>query len=291
MVEGVAGSMNTTCYLCGSSKYTKRPGSVRNNKELEVRECSTCSLVYLSSFEHINKSFYEDSGMHATAVDIDAWIRETDHDDNRRFDFLQRAITNKSVLDFGCGVGGFLLKARSIASHVAGIELERRLKPWFEKNNLTVSESIDSVPDAYDVITAFHVVEHLADPKKIIQSLAQRLNSGGEIIIEVPSSTDALLTIYNNEAFSHFTYWECHLFLFNDHTLRMLAAQAGLKVKYIKQVQRYPLSNHLYWLAQDKPGGHKQWAFFDSQKLNEAYEASLASIGACDTIIASFIVD
>lgn len=68
----------------------------------------------------------------------------------------------------------------------------------------------------------------------------------------------------------------------------MLAEQAGLKINYIKQIQRYPISNHLYWLAKGSPGGHKEWHFLDSPEMNAAYEKQLASISVCDTILGSF---
>lgn len=69
--------------------------------------------------------------------------------------------------------------------------------------------------------------------------------------------------------------------------MKDLINQSGLKINWIKQVQRYSLSNHLYWLSKGKPGGHKIWAFFDDKSLDEAYSHQLASIGKCDTIMAS----
>ena len=56
----------------------------------------------------------------------------------------------------------------------------------------------------------------------------------------------------------------------------------------IEQFQRYPLSNHLYWLSQGKPGGHKLWSFLDSPILKQTYADSLARIGQCDTLIGWF---
>ena len=105
-------------------------------------------------------------------------------------------------------------------------------------------------------------------------------------MIEVPSSEDALLTLYDSDMFQRFTYWSQHLFLFNAETLRILAAQAGLRVVSIQQFQRYPLSNHLHWLSRNLPGGHQHWSFLDTPALTEAYAASLAAVGKCDTIIA-----
>ena len=276
------------CYLCDGTEFNKRPGSVRDRSQLEILECASCGLVFLSSFDHIHEDFYENSGMHGGQVDMDAWLKETAWDDERRFNYLRKTLENKSVLDFGCGVGGFLLKARSTAHHVMGIELEARLQPHFKTNGLEVFQSIDGLPSdqRFDVITAFHVVEHLEDPANMLQQLATRL-SGGRIIIEVPSSADALLTLYENAPFSEFTYWRCHLYLFNAANLPLLAKKAGLKLEYVSHIQRYPLSNHLYWLAKGKPGGHQLWSFLDSKELSSTYEARLASLGMTDTLMAS----
>ena len=130
------------------------------------------------------------------------------------------------------------------------------------------------------------MVEHLSDPIAMLKTLATKFSDKGSMIVEVPSSEDALLTLYDSAAFQHFTYWSQHLFLFNSETLRRLAKQAGLRIVSIKQYQRYSLSNHLHWLSQGKPGGHKIWNFLDSPDLNEAYANSLAAIGKCDTLIA-----
>jgi hypothetical protein len=105
------------------------------------------------------------------------------------------------------------------------------------------------------------------------------------MIIEVPGSDDALLTLYENSAFQNFTYWSQHLFLFNAQTMAELVKQAGLKLNWIKRIQRYSLSNHLYWLAKSKSGGHQKWSFLNNDKLNAEYENQLASIGKTDTII------
>jgi hypothetical protein len=64
--------------------------------------------------------------------------------------------------------------------------------------------------------------------------------------------------------------------------------KAGYKINYIKQFQRYGLSNHLYWLSKNNPGGHQKWSFLDSEELYGAYSAALAKINKCDTIIGSF---
>jgi len=175
--------------------------------------------------------------------------------------------------------------AKPVAQSVAGVELERRVAHYWG-SRLVIHPALDEVTETFDVVTAFHVVEHLADPRGFLRKLGDLLVSGGRLVVEVPSADDALLTLYQSNDFQRFTYWSQHLYLFNVQTLQMLVKQAGLKVVAVEQVQRYPLSNHLHWLSRGAPGGHKRWGFLDSPELHAAYTASLSAVGKCDTLIA-----
>jgi 2-polyprenyl-3-methyl-5-hydroxy-6-metoxy-1,4-benzoquinol methylase len=178
--------------------------------------------------------------------------------------------------------------AAQSARKVSGVELEEALQFSFKERRLNVFSSLKKAQEQnerYDVITAFHVVEHLKNPKKILKDLSDCLTEDGEMIIEVPNSDDALLTLYESKSFQNFTYWSQHLFLFNKETMAELIKQAGLKLNWIKYVQRYPLSNHLYWLAKGKPGGQKVWGIMNNDILDKEYESQLSNIGKTDTII------
>jgi 2-polyprenyl-3-methyl-5-hydroxy-6-metoxy-1,4-benzoquinol methylase len=278
--------LNMNCYLCNHADHHARKGVVRDDPLLEIVECTNCGLVALDSFEHIQAGHYEKSGMHGEALPpMTSWLHETEQDDNRRFNMLKSMLPNKKLLDFGCGAGGFLNKAQHLADTAAGIELEQRVREYWE-DRVTIHPDLKSAGEGYDLITAFHVVEHLPDPRNMLKTLASMLAENGRLVIEVPSSEDALLTLYDSEAFQSFTYWSQHLFLFNAETLRRLAEQAGLRIVTIQQFQRYPLSNHLHWLSHGKPGGHQKWAFLDSPELSNAYANALAAMGKCDTLIA-----
>lgn len=274
------------CNLCKSKNYKKREGSVRDNKDLEIFECCDCGLVFLSQDNHIDETFYENSNMHQI-FDFNKWRNETLVDDTRRFEFLKISMQNKKVLDFGSGNGGFLKLTKNISKEVLGVELEKAIIPFYKEENIPLENSLDNISEKFDIITSFHVIEHIKEPLIILEKLKKLLEDNGNLIIEVPNANDALLTIYENEAFSNFTYWSCHLYLYTHHTLNLLAKQAGFEVEFIKHIQRYPLSNHLYWLSKNRPGGHEKWGnFFDSNELTKAYENQLASLGATDTIIA-----
>jgi 2-polyprenyl-3-methyl-5-hydroxy-6-metoxy-1,4-benzoquinol methylase len=246
-----------------------------------------CGLVALESHDHIAPGHYEGSGMHdGSPVSMESWLRDTEQDDQRRLEMLKALLVSRRVLDVGCGAAGFLRKAQSLAREVVGVEPEARVREFYG-DSLTLYRDIESVLEGeYDLVTAFHVVEHLPDPRSALAAFRKLLAGGGRVVIEVPSSEDALLTLYDCDAFQRFTYWSQHLYLFNAETLRRLAVQAGLQIVSIEQFQRYPLSNHLHWLSQHRPGGHAIWSFLNSPSLREAYAAALAAIGKCDTLIA-----
>ena len=275
-----------SCYLCNSSHYRLREGEVRDRPEIEILQCQSCGLVSLASTAHIKPEFYEKSGMHgAEPTPIEVWLKDTEWDDRRRFDMVKAMLPNKRLLDFGCGAAGFLQRAESLAAEVTGVELESRVRDyWAEKINIV--PSVEQAGRGYDLITAFHVVEHLPDPRAMLNKLGSSLKPKGRMIVEVPSADDALLTLYDCTAFQRFTYWSQHLFLFTAHTLERLALQAGLRVVAVQSYQRYPLSNHLHWLSRGKPGGHQSWVFLDTPELASAYANTLAALGKTDTLIA-----
>ena len=284
------------CYLCGSGSASIRKGHARDDEMLVPLECNQCGLVRLSSFDHITNSFYSDSHMHdCQPCDPELELRQNAEDTQRRFSQFKDILAGKNLLDIGCGAGGFLLKARSISASVVGVEPERRLFTIFNEKKLDVYLSIEAVPTVFkpDIITMFHVLEHIPDPLAMLIKIRNRFFSGANrggrrVIIEVPNASDALLTLYSSDEFSRFTYWSCHLYLFTENNLETLGGKAGFKAVKVMQYQRYPLANHLYWLAKGKPGGHIVWDFLNRENLMSAYADALSSHKACDTIIGIF---
>lgn len=123
------------CYLCGSEKYEEVQGKVRDNNKLKILKCSNCGLVFLDSFDHINETFYNNSQMRKGDINKE-WIthiNECSIDDSRRAEWIKPMITNKSILDFGCGGGGFLLKIKHLTSIVEGIEKDNYFRNILEK--------------------------------------------------------------------------------------------------------------------------------------------------------------
>jgi len=58
-----------------------------------------------------------------------------------------------------------------------------------------------------------------------------------------------------------------------------------MEINYLKHIQRYSLSNHIWWLMEGKPGGQKIMSFLNDEKLMKEYERTLADMEVTDTIL------
>jgi len=188
-----------------------------------VLECNNCSLVFLSSFDYISPEHYINSKMHdGKNLNYDSWLELSENDYRRRFNYLKDKITYKTLLDFGCGLGGLLNLASQISINISGIELEKVLQLKFKERSLNLVNNINEAIESnscWEIITAFHVLEYTKDPIKVLKDLSLLLDKNGELIIEVPNINEALLTFYNNKAFKDFHFWSNHLFMFSAKSL------------------------------------------------------------------------
>ena len=276
----------THCYLCGAQEAHKIHHGVRGGEIIDVLKCVQCGLVRLSETVDDVDGFYSSSGMRTDETNDLKQIRLVSRvDDERRFRYTERMIEGKNIIDFGCGDGGYLMRAAHVAASVTGVELEDAMRTALTKEGFRCFSSIQEAGRA-DIITLFHVLEHLEDPLYYLEEFRKHLTPDGMLMIEVPNADDALLSLYGCTAFADFTYWICHIYLYTLSTLRLLVEQADYEVVFMRQIQRYPLSNHLYWLSKGKPGGHYKWAFLEDADTDGTYGDMLARLGIADTIIA-----
>lgn len=217
-------------------------------------------------------------------ISWETWVRETRLDDDRRYSVLKDVCNGKRVLEFGCGHGGFLRRIRNVALEVAGVELMDEARERIAEDGINTYKYLEEVDGKYDVVCMFMVIEHLNEPDIILENLYGVLKLGGTLICETPNSNDALISKYGCAAFEDFTYWSEHVMLFDSGTLEILMLRNGFKTMLNTQIQRYPLPNHLYWLAKGKPGGHVKWDVFNDTELNGIYGNLLANMKMADTL-------
>ncbi|MDE1466891.1 class I SAM-dependent methyltransferase [Aurantiacibacter sp. D1-12] len=238
---------------------------------------------YVGQEEYASGS-YRDSDFYTGRVDF-----ERVSDCQRRVSSYQQFYVGKAIADFGCGAGDFLRAVRDNCASVVGIELQEDYVANMRENGIDCVRDLDDIDDnSLDVIFSFHAIEHLPDPVAIITALKQKLRPGGRMILEVPHAGDLLLRQdLDCEEFRKFTLWSQHLVLHTRASFEALLLHCGMQDVIVEGVQRYPLSNHLQWLAKGKPGGHRsQLTAMESPVLLDAYANALRKIDATDTITA-----
>ena len=275
------------CKLCNCNNFKERNGKIRSNSSIKankILECLNCSLVFLNDDSHISESFYEESSMDSRANNLEEWRLDTFSDDLRRYDLLKHEIKGSKIIDVGSGNGNFVKLCSNISKEAYGLEIEEKYHKDFQKENLKIFSNRNEINFRLDLVVTFHVIEHVDDPIKFLQSLLNFLKPGGKLYIETPNSNDALLKLYNLTAFKNFIYWDNHLILFNYKSFEYLCNRfSGIKFKSFP-VQRYGVSNHLYWLINKKPGGNKIWKFLGNKTINNLYKNFLYKLGMNDTL-------
>ncbi|MGH7361217.1 MAG: class I SAM-dependent methyltransferase [Candidatus Methylomirabilales bacterium] len=136
------------------------------------------------------------------------------------------------LLDVGCGSGKFLRQMGAVGWRLTGIEVDaeaaaraREVTP-----NVFVGDPTEApFPEgSFDLITAFHVIEHLPDPLGALRNLVRWLAPGGLLIVEVPNAAGWGARLFGR-------YWSGldfprHLVHFTPATMTLMVEKAGGRV-------------------------------------------------------------
>lgn len=95
------------------------------------------------------------------------------------------------LLDFGCGNGAFMQHSARLGWQVIGVDVDPQVVAAGRKRGLDIRpgglDALDGVADSFDAVTASHVIEHVADPKRMLASFFRVLRPGGFIYIDTPN--------------------------------------------------------------------------------------------------------
>jgi 2-polyprenyl-3-methyl-5-hydroxy-6-metoxy-1,4-benzoquinol methylase len=265
---------------------------VRDRDDVRVMICRRSGVIFTAPLAGA------DPGSTETAAGFEYWgasnrleaLRGCADDDRRRARQFETQIGDRRWLDFGTGVGGVLELLAGAARECWGVEKQPGPRESLVALGLRVVASLDEVPDDhFDVITLFHVLEHLDDPVDTLRVIHRKLRRGGTLLVEVPHARDFLISSLALDAFMRFTFWSEHLILHTRQSLETFLKSAGFDRVEIEGLQRYPLANHLRWLRDGVPGGHRDWAHLRREDLDAAYASLLASLDRTDTLVAHAI--
>jgi len=261
----------------------------RDKDNLKVWKDLNSGIIYIDDFYTGDETYIDGSYRNDKSVELNSGKPdfERNEDAQRRFASNLKFVSGKKIADYGCGSGDFLKLVQPYCDEVIGVELQQDYIDKLNADGIQCTDDIENISDkSLDGIVSFHVFEHLPNPLETLSLLARKVVSGGKILIEVPHANDFLLSVVNCEEFKQFTLWSQHLILHTRESLFKMLNYVGLEDIQIEGVQRYPLSNHLNWLANGKAGGHKSLlSLLESDQLFDAYKNSLARIDATDTLV------
>jgi 2-polyprenyl-3-methyl-5-hydroxy-6-metoxy-1,4-benzoquinol methylase len=96
--------------------------------------------------------------------------------------------TEKTILDIGAGTGDFLKSAQKDGWKIHGIEPNKQARLKALTKEITLKESLaDITKEKFDVITLWHVLEHLPDFENEINNIQKKLKQNGYLVIAVPN--------------------------------------------------------------------------------------------------------
>lgn len=140
-----------------------------------------------------------------------------------RITFLKETIdtNNKTLLDIGAGGGEFVYLASVNGFNATGIEPNKGYSEYAKKEYSVEIKTmmLDDVKSASaDIVTLFHVFEHMANPKLVMSKIYNVITDGGHLFIEVPN-------ILTKDTSPHNIYFKAHLFNYSRYTLISAASR------------------------------------------------------------------
>lgn len=243
--ESAGGKMR--CLVCGATAtvrcslsadmlrdaYAKDVGKVPFTSvawwDIIESTCDSCGLGFTEPMRGGSPEFY-------------AWITE----DGARYansrwefgvlhDILAKQLRPGTMgIDIGCGNGAFIARLRGIHGvHFKGIDTNGAAVAQGIKCGLDVSlDSVDQVlarGERFDVVTAFHCLEHVENPVGFVEAALNLLKPGGSVFFSVPVSPTTLeLSAFDprNHAPHHLTRWTAP-------SLKSLGARLSVEIEFL----------------------------------------------------------
>jgi 2-polyprenyl-3-methyl-5-hydroxy-6-metoxy-1,4-benzoquinol methylase len=231
------------CQQSSFSNYLNVEDYTVSHKEFTIQQCNSCYFLFTNprpSEEQIG-AYYESQDYishHDEAKDLMSKVYTSvrNHTIEEKVKLINSLVQPKgTLLDIGCGTGNFLGAVKLDGWKVSGTEPDSGAREVASKRvGATLFESIfeaDLGTQQYDIITMWHVLEHVHKLNETIDWLQNHLKPNGRIIIAVPNPQ-------SYDAVKYGRFWAAydvprHLYHFTRATMKNLLQRHGMTVKKI----------------------------------------------------------
>lgn len=139
------------------------------------------------------------------------------------------------MLDIGCGTGYFLKICKEAGWKIAGVEPDDNARKLaVEQTGVAIEQSVleNFANDRFDVITMWHVLEHVHQLNQTIEWLYAKLETEGRLVIAVPNHQ-------SNDAVVFGKYWAAydvprHLYHFEKSTMEKLLRKHRFEIESVR---------------------------------------------------------
>ncbi len=204
----------------------------RSGAPLRTVICRSCGLVWSDPRPHDARQFYETDyrvEYKGAYEPRPKHILRAGKVALSRLEKVRRLLDGgrKRILDVGTGGGEFAYLLSRLGHDVRGVEPNRGYAEYSIREYglpIDVGFAQDALlpPEAFDVITMWHALEHTESPSFVLERLGRALDADGVLVVEVPNVE---ATCQSPKS----TFHEAHLYNFNVASLRGVAAKVGLE--------------------------------------------------------------
>ncbi len=219
-----------SCRLCKSNELQNwEVRDAKSSEKLIMSLCLNCSLVqqaqipsdnelkiyYSHNYREDYKSTYHPKLKHVRRAGVVALDR---------LSFMRQiGLTPKGqqLIDIGAGGGEFCYMANLAGFHAIGIEPHLGYSEYSRSNyNIRIDTCgiADIQNQSADIVTLFHVLEHLAHPDQVMVKIWSILRENGYLVVEVPNILQADASPSN-------IYFKAHLYYFSRYSLWATASK------------------------------------------------------------------
>jgi len=205
--------MNKKCTWCESENtqiYLSLKDEFLTKEDFQIYQCQDCGLLFTEPRPAKDKigAYYKSEEYYSHQENKQGFIpriyeRVKSINLKNKSKMATLALKPGRILDIGCGVGDFLHVMETQGWETFGIEPSEEAKAIAKKRTkaqVYVPEQIEELAnESFDLITMWHVLEHVDDLKTEIAHLQRLLKKGGRLVLALPNFKSYDATFYKEK--------------------------------------------------------------------------------------------